>query len=138
MPTVSGGPDLALVDEALKDILNSASFRSSKQCQALLRYIVDNTLAHNEGLLRERVIGVEVFGRAPDYDTGNDPIVRARAAEVRKRLAQHYLHLDSPVLLRIDIPVAPTAQRSTWLTSPSPRLLPAISAFRSCPRNPRR
>jgi hypothetical protein len=104
LPTVSGGPDLALVDEALKDILNSASFRSSKQCQALLRYIVDNTLAHNEGLLRERVIGVEVFGRAPDYDTGNDPIVRARAAEVRKRLAQHYLHLDSPVLLRIDIP----------------------------------
>ena len=104
LPAVSGEPDLALVDEALQEILNSASFRSSKQCQALLRYIVANTLAHHEELLRERVIGVQVFGRAPDYDTGNDPIVRSRAAEVRKRLAQHYLHGDSPVPLRIDIP----------------------------------
>jgi hypothetical protein len=33
---------------------------------------------------------IEVFGRSPDYDTAEDPVVRLRAADVRKRLAQYY------------------------------------------------
>jgi hypothetical protein len=54
-------------------------------------------------LLRERVIGTEVLRRQPDYDPGEDPIVRVRVAEVRKRLAQYYQSAaDNPV--RIDIP----------------------------------
>jgi hypothetical protein len=61
--------------------------------------------AHREEMLRERVIGANVFGRAPDYDTGNDPLVRNRAAELRKRLAQHYMRTrDSKGAIRIDIP----------------------------------
>jgi hypothetical protein len=101
--------DLALrsaeVHQALDEILESTPFRASKQSQALLRYIVSHTLAGRGELLRERVIGVEVFGRKPDYDTGNDPIVRARAAEVRKRLAQYYLSSEHhPISVRIDIP----------------------------------
>lgn len=56
-------------------------------------------------MLRERVIGIKVFGRATDYDSGNDPIVRARAAEVRKRLAQHYMHAENAgEEIRIEIP----------------------------------
>lgn len=56
-------------------------------------------------MLRERIIGIKVFGRAPDYDSGNDPIVRARAAEVRKRLAQHYMHSEgASEAFRIEIP----------------------------------
>lgn len=37
------------------------------------------------------MIGAQVFGRRPDYDTNEDPVVRVRAADVRKRLAQYYL-----------------------------------------------
>jgi hypothetical protein len=40
--------------------------------------------------LKERTLGVAVFGREPDYDTSEDPIVRASAAEIRKKLAQFY------------------------------------------------
>ena len=36
------------------------------------------------------MIGIEVFGRPADYDTAQDPVVRIRAADVRKRLAQYY------------------------------------------------
>ncbi|HEX4156351.1 MAG TPA: hypothetical protein VHY48_12120 [Acidobacteriaceae bacterium] len=79
-----------LVQKALFSLLESVPFRSSKQCQDLLRYVVEQSLANQDNLLRERVIGAAVFGRAPDYDTANDPIVRARMAEVRKRLAQYY------------------------------------------------
>ena len=93
-----------LIDNALRDILASSVFMSSKQCQLLFRYIVDFSLTRQDELLRERVIGATVFGRAPDYDTGNDPIVRARAAEVRKRLAQYYVDRQDKTAVQISIP----------------------------------
>jgi len=76
--------------EFLDDILRSTPFRTSRQCQDLFRYIVEHSLAGSDDSLRERMIGIEVFGRAPDYDTAQDPVVRVRAADVRKRLAQYY------------------------------------------------
>ena len=94
------------IDKALEDVLAGSVFRSSRQCQALLRYIVEHSKAHREEMLRERVIGANVFGRAPDYDTGNDPVVRSRAAELRKRLAQHYMRAGAPnEAIRIEIPI---------------------------------
>jgi hypothetical protein len=80
----------ARIQQDLTEILASSPFRSSKQSQDLLRYIVDRSLSGHAEALKERVIGFEVFGRRPDYDTNNDPIVRARVAEVRKRLALYY------------------------------------------------
>jgi len=91
------------VQKALTEILASTPFRSSKQSQQLLRYIVDQTLAGHGEMLKERVIGAEVFGRRPDYDTNSDPIVRARAAELRKRLAQFYVGEGANSAIRIEI-----------------------------------
>jgi hypothetical protein len=88
-------PPASAVREALRRILESQPFRTSKQCQDLLRYIVDRSLSGDDASLRERVIGAEVFGRKPTYDTGEDPVVRVRAADVRKRLAQYYQSLGS-------------------------------------------
>lgn len=79
------------VDIALYEILKSVPFRGSKQCQQLLQYVVHQSLEGRLELLKERIIGAEVFGRAVDYDTNVDPIVRTRAVEVRKRLAQYYV-----------------------------------------------
>src|SRR5579872_1618559 len=92
-----------LVQQTLAEIFQSAPFRASKQSQQLLRYIVDQTLSGRSELLKERLIGVSVFGRQPDYDTNEDPIVRARAAEVRKRLAQFYVGEGSRSTIRIEI-----------------------------------
>jgi hypothetical protein len=75
-------------------ILESHPFRTSKQCQDLLRYIVNHSLSGDDASLRERIIGVEVFSREPAYDTNDDPVVRVRAADVRKRLAQYYQALE--------------------------------------------
>jgi hypothetical protein len=91
------------VQEALSEVLKSSPFRTSKQSQQLLKYIVDQTLAGHIDHLKERVIGAEVFGRPPDYDTNDDPIVRARAAEVRKRLAQFYMGEGNSCSIRIEI-----------------------------------
>ncbi|MCU1324191.1 MAG: hypothetical protein JWM43_3840 [Acidobacteriaceae bacterium] len=78
------------VAEALADILRSPRFKDSQQLQSLLRYVVDEVLKGNEDALKERLIGVYVFGRRPDYDTADDPIVRSRMGLLRKRLAQYY------------------------------------------------
>ena len=91
------------VQKALTAILQSTPFHSSKQSQQLLQFIVDQTLAGHFEMLKERIIGANVFGRRPDYDTNDDPVVRSRAAEVRKRLAVYYQIADQQVV-RISIP----------------------------------
>ncbi len=91
------------IREALRGILQSPLFRSTRQCQALLTWIVERTLTGENELLKERVIGAEVFGRSIDYDSGDDPVVRVRAAEVRKRLAQYY-QASPDSFVHIDIP----------------------------------
>ncbi len=93
-----------LIQKELAEILISSPFRASKQSQDLLRFVVDKTLSGHAELLKERVIGSEVFGRRPDYDTNSDPIVRARVAEVRKRLALYY-QTEHGKAVRIGVPL---------------------------------
>src|SRR4051812_20070629 len=75
----------------LDRVLASPVFRASRRCRDLLRAVTEHTVAGDVDRLKERVLGVEVFGRPPDYDTSQDPVVRASAAEIRKKLAQYYL-----------------------------------------------
>jgi hypothetical protein len=99
------GVDSEAVHTALERVLTSQPFRTTAQCQKLLTYIVRHTLAAEDSLLRERMIGCRVFGRKPDYDAGTDPVVRVRVAEVRKRLAQFYQSSEFvPGMVRIEIP----------------------------------
>ena len=85
-------------------ILASRHFRQSKRSAILLRFIVENTLKGHESILKERTLGVEVFGRTPDYDTNADPVVRMAAGEIRKRIAQYYHDSSNPGQLHIDLP----------------------------------
>src|SRR6266498_5634336 len=97
-------PDRSEIRRLLDDILRSAPFKTSLQCRNLLRYIVEHSLSGLDDSLRERVIGIEVFGRATDYDTAEDPVVRLRAADIRKRLAQYYQAKSEPGEWKIEIP----------------------------------
>ena len=80
----------SLVREQLNRLLAHPLFSNSKRYPVLLAYIVEQTLLGNASTLKERTIGVEAFGRTPDYDVNLDPVVRTSAAEVRKRLIQYY------------------------------------------------
>lgn len=82
--------DQILVRTALEAVLASPLFRGSRRYPAMLRYIVEKTLDGQQDSLKERMIGVEVFGRDPGYDTNEDPVVRFSAGEIRKRIAQFY------------------------------------------------
>lgn len=105
---VNGGEsalDTALIREQLKRILAHPLFSNSKRYPVLLAHTVERTLAGNAGELKERTIGVEAFGREPDYDVNLDPVVRMTAAEVRKRLSQYYYNPGHEGELVIELPV---------------------------------
>jgi hypothetical protein len=91
------------VREQLERILASPCFRNSRKYPAFLRYIVEHTLNGQTEYLKERTLGVEVFGRHPEYDTSADPVVRIVAAEVRKRIGQYYHELGAPGEVLLDL-----------------------------------
>ncbi len=78
------------IREQLERLVAHPLFANSKRYPALLAYAVEQTLLGNAADLKERTIGVEVFGRSPSYDANADPVVRITAGEVRKRLTQYY------------------------------------------------
>jgi TolB-like protein/Flp pilus assembly protein TadD len=94
---------VGLVRQHLKKVLASHAFVGSKRTQDFLRLIVEHALRGETDSLRERMIGVEMFGRPIDYDTGSDSVVRVKATEVRKRLAQFYLEANEPQEIRIEL-----------------------------------
>jgi hypothetical protein len=62
-------------------------------------------LSGQADLLKERTIGIEVFGRSTDYDPGEDATVRVKAGEVRKRLGLYYSAHGSLDPVRIELPL---------------------------------
>jgi hypothetical protein len=88
----------------LQSVIESPYFCNSKRYPALLRYIVENALAGNSDRLKERTLGIEVFDRAPTYDTNADTVVRYTAGEVRKRLLLYYSEHRSEHRIRISLP----------------------------------
>lgn len=98
-------PERELVLRELESILASYHFRGSKRYPAFLKYVVDAALEGRTADLKERTLGVEVFGRHPDYDTNADPVVRFSASEVRKRIAQFYHENGHDSRLQIELPL---------------------------------
>src|SRR5215471_6372463 len=94
-----------VVREELERVLASAEFRTSKRSQEFLRYVVEHALNGQAEHLKERIIGIEVFGRSTDYDPGEDATVRVKAGEVRKRLGLYYSEEGSLDPLRIELPL---------------------------------
>ena len=84
-------------------LLETAHFRNSRRYPALFRFIVEETLEGRGEFLKERLLGVRVFNRPPDYDTADDPIARITIAEIRKRIAQYYHEEAHESEMRIEL-----------------------------------
>ena len=108
------GPAKEAILRELESILNSPFFRTSNRSKQFLSYVVQHTLDGNHEPLKERTIGAKLFQRPVGYATGDDPVVRVQAGEVRRRLEQYH-HAganDSPV--RIELPVGSYAPEFLW------------------------
>src|ERR1700683_1387205 len=92
------------VREELSRVLACHEFRSSKRSQDFLRYVVEHTLAGHADMLKERTIGIEVFGRSTSYEPSDDATVRVKAGDVRKRLGLYYAEHGAQNPVRIELP----------------------------------
>lgn len=90
--------------EELDRVLSSACFAKSEGLSRLLRFLVERQLEGRETELKESLIGVEVYGRRPDYDPKLDSTVRSEVARLRARLSKYYSTEGSRDLLVIDLP----------------------------------
>jgi TolB-like protein/Tfp pilus assembly protein PilF len=95
---------IGLIRLHLKQVLASHAFAGSKRTQDFLELIVTHALEGEFDQLRERMIGAEMFGRPVGYDTGSDSVVRVKATDVRKKLAQFYAEAKEPPAVRIELP----------------------------------
>lgn len=106
--TISAVPQRQADREAIaaqvEKIVSHASFRSSRRCSALLRYITEKQLQDQTLDMKERMIGINVFGRPLDYDASADPVVRTAASDLRRRLSQYYHEPGHENELRITVP----------------------------------
>lgn len=120
----NGSPDSTWSDaekatsvlKKLDKILASRFFKNSTRGRQFLEFVVHRKLEGDCDQLKERTIGVALFNRSPDYATGDDPVVRVQAGEVRRRLEQFYQEepFHSPV--RIELPLGSYAPLLHWFS----------------------
>jgi hypothetical protein len=128
------------VREALARVLTSHEFRASRRCQDFLTYVVNTTLAGKSDSLKERTIGIDVFGRSYSYDPSDDATVRVKAGEVRKRLGLYYASEGREDPVRIDLPAGtyvPEFRPVVREAKPVPIAAPTTNEQTSAPAKPR-
>jgi hypothetical protein len=128
-----GQPGREAILEELDRILNSRFFRSAMRSKQFLEYVVRHSLDGQAERLKERTIGAEVFHRPAGYATGDDPVVRVQAGEVRRRLDQYYQTLQDEPHVCIELVVGSYSPHFRWGLSPetaevSPPLLNEVKA----------
>lgn len=103
-PSKPTSAQIAAALEQVERITADPLFKYSKRYSSLLRFIVARTLKGEYETIKERIIGIELFGKPPDFDASLDSTIRVAAAEVRKRLNLYYKDPAHETELRIRLP----------------------------------
>jgi hypothetical protein len=106
------------VRQELNRVLASHEFHSSKRSQDFIRYVVEHALTGRADLLKERTIGIDVFGRSTSYEPSDDATVRVKAGEVRKRLGLYYAGQGATDPVRIELPAGTYIPEFRWVEVP--------------------
>jgi hypothetical protein len=102
------------IHEQLERLLSNSHFKQSRRFPSFLRFVIDQTLLGQTDMLKERTLGIEIFGREAAYDTASDPIVRVTATEIRKRIAQYYQEPGHESELRVSLPAGSYIPQFHW------------------------
>ena len=108
------------VRQELSRVLASHEFHSSKRSQDFIRYVVEHTLAGRADMLKERTIGIDVFGRSTSYEPSDDATVRVKAGEVRRRLGLYYAGQGAGNPVRIELPAGTYVPEFRSIETPAP------------------
>ncbi|MBZ5577475.1 MAG: hypothetical protein LAP40_13015 [Acidobacteriia bacterium] len=120
-------PPLEVVRASLEHVLAAPSF-GSKRRSALLRYLVERTLAGQGEALSEYSIALDVFRKPESFDPRSESTVRAEMSRLRKTLAEYYENGGAGDLCRVEFPARGYAPSFVWAnlakTEPPPRPSP--------------
>jgi TolB-like protein len=97
-------PAADAIADQLDRILDNPDFQGSPKRKAMLRYIVEETLAGRADRLKGFTVAVEVFGRDETFDAQTDPVVRLEARRLRRDLDGYYVAAGSTDPILISIP----------------------------------
>ncbi len=84
------GEENRLVEDQLKRVLASKYFKSAKQLQRFLKYIVEKKIAEEEREIKQYTIAVEALLFTDDFDPDENPAIRIMGGRVRQRLDEYY------------------------------------------------
>lgn len=70
--------------------VGSQTFQRADALKRLLAYLAEKTLTGEAAELKEYSIGVDVFGKPPNYDPQKDASVRIQAGKLRQKLEEYY------------------------------------------------
>lgn len=118
---------VSVIEKQLERISASDEFRKCPQLLRFLRFAVSEALSGRDGGSKERLIGMEVFGRPSDYDAGADPVVRVEARRLRRKLAEYYARTGREDPLEIRLPKG--AYIPTFDTKPGAKKSVAVLPF---------
>lgn len=85
-------------------IAASSSFAKSALLSRFLLYVCEREITGRTAEISEHQIGVQVFGRRPGYNPGEDNIVRNYARQLRHRLERYFQEEGKSEELCIQIP----------------------------------
>jgi hypothetical protein len=88
----------------VEKVLQSQVFRSSESLRRLLRFLADRSLAGEAEQLKEYSVGIDAFGKPPDYDPRHDSAVRIQVGRLRQKLSEYYLTDGKNDPVRIELP----------------------------------
>ncbi len=88
----------------VRRVVKSSTFAKSERLSSFLLFICELTLGGRASEINEQKIGTSVFGRAPDYDSSIDGIVRPQASRLRQRLDLYFTGEGAQEPVRITLP----------------------------------
>src|SRR5664279_2442618 len=115
----------------LEALLAAPEWAQSVRMAQFLRFVVERSLAGEGAMLKESVVGVEVFRRDAGYDPKIDPVVRVEARRLRSKLQEYYAGSGAGDPIRIVLPKGtyqPAFERAPIAQSPEPLAAPSEQA----------
>lgn len=99
----AANPDVADFRAAFDLLLANQTIKLSGLQRRLLGYLGNKSLDGQADQLKEYVIGLEAFGKSPQYNPQEDSSVRVQAARLRQRLDEYFEHEGStePIVVRL-------------------------------------
>ena len=91
------------ISHQLERMLTSSDFHATPQQVALLKFVVNQTLAGKASEINGYTVATQAFGRS-DYDQSSDSIVSIQAGKLRHALTRYYEIAGKSDPIRIDIP----------------------------------